>query len=625
MSKKPQEGKPAEKIEKPEADKALEKLPPEVRDKLKEVKEKLDKFKSQLLEKFDKYIVGIALLPPPRPPMLQGLPPDIAKEEEKRYNEEKDKFHTLVLIDDTEPHKMSKQELRDKLISIMDTAAKQIDEKILPQPLLLTELWQNCYDAKYEWLQLISMSAFVHDTGMLSAIKIAEIHKGMVLKKFERYIVAYALAGSLVQGRATKDSDIDVFIVVDDTDVKKMTRYELREKLRAIIIGMGIHAGELTDIKNKINIQVYILTDFWEWIKEANPVMFTFLRDGVPFYDRGIFMPWKQLLKMGRIKPSQEAIDMYMSAGEQMLERVKFKLRDVGMEDLFQGIHAPTQAAIMLYGLPPPAPKETCDVLREVFVKKEKLLEEEFVKTLEKVIQTRKDLEHGVKKDITGKEIDELMQKSESYLKRIKKLFTQIERVKEEESVLSVYETVVTTIRDVLRLEGVDKVADIDLIHKFEDTLISTGKVPAKYSRVLHEVAQAKKDYEAGKLTKMEVDKVKKGAQELIKALVELIQHKRAKDLDKARIKVKYGQKAGEVTLLGDTAFIVRNVDAEERTIEKAKINPDGSLGVVETSTLEEFEKSLAKIQLPAQVLLKEKVFESLKKVFGPEMEVVIG
>ena len=76
----------------------------------------------------------------------------------------------------------------------------------------------------------------------------------MVLKKFEKYIVSYVLAGSLVQGRATKTSDIDVWVVIDDTDVKRMTRAELKDKLRAIIIGMGIEAGDLTGIQNKLNI-----------------------------------------------------------------------------------------------------------------------------------------------------------------------------------------------------------------------------------------------------------------------------------------------------------------------------------------------------------------------------------
>ncbi|MEM2916722.1 MAG: nucleotidyltransferase domain-containing protein, partial [Candidatus Woesearchaeota archaeon] len=196
-------------------------LPPEVKEKLAQLKAKLEKFQKSIIEKFDKYIKGIALMPPPKAPPAT-LPPEILAEEQKRFEQIKDKHHVLVLIDDTEPSKMSKQELKDKLTAIMDTTAREIDQSIVPQTLLITELWQNCYDAKYDWLQLIAMSAPIYDTGMLGAIKIAEVHKTMALKKFEKYIVAYVLAGSIVTGRATKESDIDVFIVIDDTDVKKM-------------------------------------------------------------------------------------------------------------------------------------------------------------------------------------------------------------------------------------------------------------------------------------------------------------------------------------------------------------------------------------------------------------------
>ncbi len=598
-------------------------LPKEVQEKVAALKGKLEKFQKSTIEKFDKYIKGIALMPPPKAPPAH-LPPEILAEEQKRFEQIKDKHHILVLIDDTEPSKMSKQELKDKLITIMDSEARAIDQNIVPQILLLTELWQNCFDGKYDWLQLIAMSAPGYDTGILSAIKIAEIHKSMVLKKFEKYIVAYVLAGSIVTGRSTKESDIDVFIVIDDTDVKKMTRTELKDKLRAIIINMGLDAGDLTGIKNKINIQTYILTDYWDALREANPVMFTFLRDGVPFYDRGIFMPWKQLLKMGKIKPSQEAIDMYMSTGEQGLERVKFKLKDIATEDFFWSILTPTQAALMLYGVPPPAPKETCDVLRELFVKKEKLLEEEYVKILESVIQVRKDIEHGIKKEATGKEIDKLVEDSERYMKRLKKLFTQIEKIKEEEMILGLHETMTTVIRDVLKSEGMDKILEEELISSFEDKLISTGKVPAKMLRLLNEFIDAKKAYDAGKLTKTDVDKARKNASELAKFLVEYLQRKRGRELEQAKVRVKYGEKFGEITLLGNTAFVIRNIDAQEKIIEKATINQDGSLGPLEASSWEEYEKALAKIALPPKAFIKEPVFESLKKIFGRDVEVLV-
>lgn len=623
-NKKAQEKKPEKPITKlsSESEKGLEKskisqreelmkkLPKEAKEKLKQIKSKLDKFSKKTVEKFEKYIMGIALLPPPRP-----------KEGEKV---EKEKINVLVLIDDTEPTKMSKMELKEKLSAIINDIAKNIDENLKPETILLSELWQSCFDGKYDLLQLIALGAPVFDTGMLSAIKIAEVHKTMILKKFEKYIVSYVLAGSLVQGKATPTSDIDVWVVIDDTDVKKMTRAELKDKLRAIIIGMGIEAGEITGIKNKLNIQVYILTDFWDSLKEANPIIFTLLRDGVPFYDRGVFMPWKLLLKMGKIKPSAEAIDMFMGSGEQMLTRVHDKIKDIGMEDIYYAILTPSQAAIMLFGLPPPTPSETPTVMRDLFVKKEKLLEDKFIETLEKTIKVRKDIEHGVKKELTGKELDELLNSSEKYLKRIRRLFTQIEKMKEEESTIYIYDSIVTVIRDILRLEGIEKVSDVEVVKIFKQEMVETGKIPEKFLRMLNDIVKARKDYDEKKLTKHEVERVKKDSAAFIKFMVEYLQRKRGRELEKTKIRVRHGDTFGEVTLLGKQAFIVHDIDQPEKTVSKAKINPDGSLGTPQPATMEDLEKALTTVEIPAKVFIKEPIFEDLKRMFGKDVEILV-
>src|SRR3989344_3900845 len=206
------------------------KLPPELEKKLKALKDKLDTFKAKVLEKFGDYIIGITLLPPEKPLPKPG-------EEKKAEEAPKDdqNISVLVLVDDTTSKQMSKDELYQKFSSIIKKMAEETDKKIISQAVLLTDLWLNSYDAKYELNKLISLGAPIHDNGMLAAIKIAEIHKSMVIKKFDKYILSYVLAGSLVQGRATPTSDIDVWIVIDDTDVKKMTRVELKDKLRAII------------------------------------------------------------------------------------------------------------------------------------------------------------------------------------------------------------------------------------------------------------------------------------------------------------------------------------------------------------------------------------------------------
>ena len=579
--------------------------------------------------------MGIALMPPHKPEELQQLQqmqlppgqqlPSLQSPQSEPKPEDKDKIHVLVLVDDSDSRTMSKFELKDKLTAIVQSIGHEIDPNITPQTLILSELWQNCFDAKYELLQLMALSAPIHDTGMLSAIKIAEVHKTMVLKKFEKYIVSYVLAGSLVQGKATPSSDIDVWIVIDDTDVKKMTRVELKDKLRAIIIGMGIEAGELTGIRNKINIQVYILTDFWDSLREANPVIFTLLRDGVPFFDRGIFMPWKQLLKMGKIKPSAEAIDIFMGSGEQVIRRVQLKLNEIGMEDIYYALLTPSQAALMLYGVAPPSPKETGTLMRDIFVNKEKLLEDKFIKTLEKVVEVRKSIEHGEKKELTGKEIDELMDDGDKYLKRIKRLFTQIEKIREQQEMLSIYDTITTVMRDVLRLEGTEKIKEDELLKIVEDKLVSEGKMPSKLLRTLQEVMKAKKDYDDKKLSKVEIEKLHHDSAELIKFLVEYIQRKRVRDLERVKIRLKHGSKFGEVILLGNEAYITYDLDAEEKEITKAKLNDDGSLGQLEKSSFEEMEKSLANVQFPQKTSIKERMFEDLKKVFGNEVEILMG
>jgi len=386
-----------------------------------------------------------------------------------------------------------------------------------------------------------------------------------------------------------------------------------------------MEAGEITGIKNKLNIQVYILTDFWDNIKEANPIIFTFLRDGVPFYDRGIFMPWKQLLKMGKIKPSAEAIDMYMNSGEQMLKHVKLKIRELGMEDTFWAILTPSQAALMLYGVPPPTPKETPELMRQLFVKKEKMLEEKYVKVLENNIQVRKDLEHGTTKELTGKEVDILLENAENYLKRIKRLFSQIEKIREQESMLHVYDTVVTVIRDILKLEGIEKANDLEIVKVFENEVISKGKIPAKFLRILHAIMNAKKDYDNKKLTKAEVEKVKKSSQEFIRFMIEYIQRKRGIDVERTKIRVKYGDKYGEVFLLGKDAYIIHDIDQEEKEISKAEITPDGGLGKIRKSSFEELEKDLSKIEILSKVFIKEPIFEDMKKIFGKNVEILVN
>ena len=429
----------------------------EIKKKFDQIKKDLDKFKDLLLKDYRKNLVGVALLPPKQidknfQPLYPGEKPEVV---------DKDAIDVLVLLSNPADKKVNKYDFADKVSIEAGKMVKDVNDKIKPQVLLLDELKENCFDGKYELLKLIAMGATIYDPkDFLAAIRIAEVHKSMVLRKFDKYIVSYVAAGSLFRGDK-KSNDIDVYVVVDDTDVKRMSRFELKDKLRAIIIGQGSEASRVTGVNKQFHVQTYILTDFWESVKDANPVIFTFLRDGVPLYDRGVFMPWKLLLKMGRIKPSSEAIDLQMDLGEKLLERTRGKLLSVVGEDLYYAMLNPAQAALMLYGLNPPTPKETINLLREIFVQKEKILEEKYVKNLEEIRKYYKDIEHGTVKDVKGAEIDRLLKGANEYLQRIKKLFTVLETRFDTKKMKDVADEVESSAKELLEFYEV-KSADIN-------------------------------------------------------------------------------------------------------------------------------------------------------------------
>jgi predicted nucleotidyltransferase/uncharacterized protein (UPF0332 family) len=448
------------------------------------------------------------------------------------------------------------------------------------------------------------MSLPIFDKGILSALRVSSIHKSLCLKKFEKYIVSYVIAGSIVRGEATKTSDVDVFIIVDDTDVKRMSRAELRDKLRGIIYGYAMQANELADSKNKLSPQIYILTEFWEGVRESHPVFFTFIRDGVPLYDRGTFMPWKLLLRMGKITGTPEAIERFMTLGEKVDEIVKHKLNDIATEDIYWSVITPSQGALMMYGLAPPTPKETTDLMRKTFYEKEKLLEKKYIDFLDRVIKIYKGFEHETVKEVTGKEIDELVKGAKEYIKRLKEVVDEVGKRRGEKTIKQLYDDVFTILQSLL-----GKGSESQLILKFEKELVEQGKMPRSSIDIIKEVFKSKKDYEKGKLSSKEIENTRRNGLMLLSMLVEFGQRKKMIEMDKAQFMIKINGKDGELYFTGDSAFIISDLKVPEiKKIDLKKLK-------IAKSSREELDEALK--NLPEKLSLNKSVIEKIEKLVG--------
>jgi len=574
--------------------------------KMNKTQKEIEKFKNELLKKY-KSIEAIGI-----------IPQQAAKKIEEEYeisevDAKKELLHIVTFI----PEKQFKNIAQIRLDAIKE--AKKLNDKFWVHVMTPVDFWNLGLDSKFEVMEAIAMSYPIFDKAFLSHIRVAQIHKSLVLKKFEKYVTSYVIGGSLTTGTTKKDSDVDVFVIIDDTDVKRMPRLELKEKLRGIIYSYIPEAEGIAGVpKNTLNVQIYLMTEFWEAVKDAHPVMFTFIRDGVPLYDRGTFLPWKSLLKMGKIKPSPEAIDMFMSSGNKLKETVQKRIFDVATLDLFWGISTPTQGLLMLYGLAPPNVYETVKLFREVFVDKEKLVEAKYADILDEIIiKVWKGYEHGKLKpgDVDGKELDRLSKNAIEYIERLKELREQIEKRIQEKSIEQIYNDVFGMIGSLLK-----KKSEPAILKAFNEKIIKEGRFPPRFLDSLKLIAKTKRDVAKSKESKTkkkegltmkqsrDVDNARKIAAEITQALIEHSQRCDMASMEKSRFMIKGKDMEAEVFFLSDT-FVVQKqkiqklsgtklIIATPKELQEQIVNRKGKETKIDFKSLQTLEKIFGEFDL---------------------------
>jgi predicted nucleotidyltransferase len=578
---------------KPQLPGAVANLPEDSKKKMEETRKKLNEFKDKVIKKYP-FTIAMGIIPPQAADKFDEEA-GLTKEDKKNKP-----LHLLIIVPEKKYKEIGK--IKTELIK----EVKDMKPKVWLNIITPVDLWNFCLDSKYDIAEAIGMAFPLHDKGILGSLRVAQVHKSLCLRKFEKYIASYVIAGSLVRGTATKSSDVDVFVVIDDTDVKRMPRVELKEKLRSIIYQYIMEAGELAGVKNKLNVQVYLLTDFWESVKDASPVIFTFIRDGVPLYDRGTFLPWKLLLKMGRVKPSQESIDMFMSMGDKVQKTAKRKLMDIVLGDIYWGTVTPSQALLMLYGLPPPNTYETVEQMKKIFYEKEKMLEKKYVDILEKIaIKYYKGYEHEKVKEVSGKEVDELLKDFEDYVKRLKELRKEIEKRAQEKTIEEIHQSIFKV------LEGLfGKKSRKDLISEFEKELVNKGRIEPRFLKILKELEDAKKKYSSKKKpSKREVEDIRKNSTQLMNNLIEYGQRCELVELQKSKVVIKYKNNKKADLFLTNPVFIVYNnqikkiqdkkiQDTTQQEFEQVMKQQKGKSGELNQETLSVLKKELGKFKI---------------------------
>lgn len=336
-----------------------------------------------LVEKFNNDFIGI---------VLHQI--DLDTDSDNRPKRELDVLSQSLLFvfsnlpdSDDLVQKISKR--KEKVLEAIELVDNKFRNQIKSHSVIhVDKIWDECTRGNYKFLQSIGTGVIIYDIGILKKIKNVYLHKNALADKLGNYLLVYGVSGSIVTGQSELDSDIDAFVVINDTDVRKMSRNELKSKLIAIVL-------DLSKSMNQINIQTYILTEYWRSLRDANPVIYTLLETGVPIHDpTGAFIVWKQLLIENQLIPSIGAINAHFDSGNVWLSQAGNKISSIFLEDLYYAILNPSQALLMQLGLHPTNPRDTINLLQAHLGDRD-LIDQVHIETLKQLFTIRKEIERG--------------------------------------------------------------------------------------------------------------------------------------------------------------------------------------------------------------------------------------
>jgi uncharacterized protein (UPF0332 family)/predicted nucleotidyltransferase len=329
-------------------------------------------------------------------------------------------------------------------------------------------------------------------------LKSAEDFKNRILGMFKGYIKSVIVFGSFMKGQGTGKSDVDVYIIFDDTKMPLKKFEEIRSKIDEDIYKVA------ASIDPRLHPQpILALTEFIKGIRYTHPLFFNIIREGYAIYDTGFFIPMRKLLEWGEFPITPEAAHMRMEGVPRRLTRVKSVKLYMIAEDMYYALLDAAQAVLMYIGVGPPAPKTAAQEVRKHLVEAG-LLEEEYAQLLQDIYEFRKKVENKELKDVSGKEVDEWIKKTEKYVKRFEKLLKDLEFNRKAYDIKRSYEVMVKA--SVAALKSLNKLPKEPekLPVAFKKYLVDAGLVNPTYSDVFDKVIKMRK-----LLDEKHIDKIK--------------------------------------------------------------------------------------------------------------------
>ncbi len=243
--------------------------------------------------------------------------------------------------------------------------------------------------------------------------KLAKKFAESLSKEIKDFLKSIVLFGSTAkQVKTVHERDIDVLIIVDD--LFAMLTPEVVEAYRIIT------EKTASQVSKRLHITTMKLTNFWDYVRNGDPIVINMLRDGYPLYDTGVFEPAQRLLFEGRIKPTKESIWAYYTRAPTTIQGADWHVMQAVL-DLYWAVIDSAHAALMTHGVVPPAPDMIAEEIKKVLVRTN-LVKMYYVKEMDFFYTLSKKITHREVQRITGKEFEDYRNRAVDFVKTMQKI-----------------------------------------------------------------------------------------------------------------------------------------------------------------------------------------------------------
>lgn len=392
-------------------------------------------------------------------------------------------------------------------------------------------------------------------------LKSSNEFRDRLLQMFKGYIKAVIVWGSITRGDYTGKSDVDIYILFDDTKMALKKFDDIRDKIDRDIYKLA------NSIDPRLHPQPIIaLTEFYQNIRAVNPFIYNIVREGYAIYDVGFFIPMRKLLEKGEFPITPEAAEMRMEFVPKRISRVKNVKLLMVVDDLYQAMVDAVQAVLMYLGNVPSPPKVLIRDTKK-FIVDAGYMEEKHLKILEDMINLRKASEKKEVKELTGQEVDEWIKKTEDFAKKMEEILNVLEKERKETDIKKNYEIMVKA--SVAALKALDKLPKEPekLPEAFKKYLVEAGLVNSIYGDVFNRVIEMRKQLDekhVEKIPERDVYVSKEYVRRFVMDVRKIVESKESISKELAR-EVKAEEKLEEAKGLIDTAKDMEKIEKKKK------------------------------------------------------------